>query len=51
MIEADRLETLAESLQRKVTTLEYAQRQEKIDELLIILRTEIKDYEQNSPSS
>lgn len=41
MIEAGRLEALADALQRKATNLEYAQRQEKVEELLLILRTDL----------
>jgi hypothetical protein len=48
MIEAAQVDGLAEALQRKVTNLEYAQRQEKVEELLLILRTNIEDYERST---
>jgi hypothetical protein len=41
MIEAGRIDALAEALQRKTTNLEYAQRQEKVEELLLILRADL----------
>ena len=48
MIEAAQVDGLAEALQRKVTHLEYAQRQEKVEELLLILRTNLDDYERST---
>jgi hypothetical protein len=48
MIEAGRLDALSDALQRRITNLEYAQRQEKVEELLLILRTDLDDYEKNA---
>lgn len=51
MVEADKLDALAEALQRKATNLEYSQRQEKVEELLLILHSDLKDYENSSHST
>ncbi len=51
MIEAGKLEALSDALQRRITNLEYAQRQEKVEELLLILRTDLDDYEKNAHNS
>jgi hypothetical protein len=48
MIEAAQVDGLAEALQRKVTNLEYTQRQEKVEELLLILRANLEDYEKST---
>ena len=48
MIEAAQVDGLAEALQRKVNHLEYTQRQEKVEELLLILRANLEDYEQST---
>lgn len=45
MIEVDKLEALHESLKRKAAEMEYALRQEKVEEVLVILHCEEKEVE------